>query len=638
MKFRIAFGNPNTYIVIFSDALLLCISYWMAFWLRYETLAGAPFELFQQTVLPVVLIKLVIFALFGLQSGMWRYTGVTDFINIIKASVISSAIIMIGMFFYYFPDFAGKFSRSVMIIDMIITVGLISLFRLSIRLYYSKNHDPASFVKSLFTSQQGVGNFVSDSGISVVIYGANDRGEHLLRSLESNPAESNIHYNVAGFIDEAPVYAGTSIHGYPVFSSLDTLEDLVARFGVQEMLVATRLEGDKLEHIYNMCNEQHIACRVIPGYFDEHHHKISASSLRNIQIEDLLYREPVCVDYTKIESALNERRVMITGAGGSIGAELSKQIAGFSPSRLTFVDISENNLHQLELDIGGPDNVLTRYICADVTDKEKMERVFAEHKPELVFHAAAYKHVPMMEKNKDEGIRNNIGGTQTMADLALRYNTLKFILISTDKAVNPVSVMGASKRVCELYMQYMADKGGTEYMAVRFGNVLGSNGSVVPTFMSQIERRGPVTITHPDIERYFMTIPEAVGLILQAGALGGQGDIFLLEMGEAVKIKDLAEKMIKMAGFEPERDISLVYTGLREGEKVTEELSSEREKLYPTEHPKVNKVICDDQPWIGVEQLMESALEQSRIDPELAAEHVISWIESSHKNQKINTS
>ncbi len=620
---KIAYKNPNTYIIIAVDAILLYFSLWLAHWLRFESLDNYYYQnFFPKMVFPIVLVKLVVFAAYGLQSGMWRYTSVIDLLNIIKATFVSFLIIVLGLVYYYYPDLSGNFSRAVLIIDFITTIFFISAFRLSIRLYHTTGHD----VKTLLNSLKPSWAFkTSHKGIPALIYGAGERGELLLRSLMNQPKAS--HYQILGLISADPRHGGVNIHGYPVLGGLEHMEKFVGEHSVKEVLVAARISGDNFEEIHSICRAHNIEVRVVPPYFDGRHNKIDVTSLRNMQIEDLLGRNPVSIDFSKIEKMFKGRRALITGAGGSIGSQLAMRIAEFGPSQIVMVDKGENYLHQLEVELCKySDSIDLVYCCANIVNQEKMASVFDTYKPEFVLHAAAHKHVPMMERNMDEAIRNNIGGMKVVSNLADKFGVKRFILISTDKAVNPGNVMGVTKRICELYLQNIAQTSKTHFMAVRFGNVLGSNGSVVPLFMKQIEHRGPVTVTHQNMTRYFMTIPEAVLLILQSIAMEKQGGLFLLDMGEPVKILDLAKKMILMGGFEVDKDIDIVFTGLRPGEKMEEELIGAHEQAEKTTHPKIDKIRIEGEPWAGVEKLVDQALRQVTSDPDGAYRDIISWL------------
>lgn len=630
---RFAFRTPNIYIVLGIDTLLLFLAYYLSYWLRFDNFVNPYRRFFWETVFIVVGVQMASLSFFGLHKGMWRYTGLVDITNAIKATVVSFAIIMAVIVYLYYPNLGGRVSRSVFVIDAMLSVGLISIFRLIVRLFYSNVRSQNDLLNAMWPGFSKAGGA---RGANAVIYSADDRGEMLLRSLLSGSSGSHSSYNIVGFLHDNPKMSGASIHGKKVLGGIENLEDLIPRFNIKELLVASRVTGDEMERISEECRRLRLKLRVVPGYLETIRGEVNISSLRNIRIEDLLSRDPISIDYAKLENTLRGRRVLITGAGGSIGSQLALQIAALKPSSMILVDKGENYLHHLELEMSARGDVSDlHFCCVNVTDGRKMESIFECHKPEFVFHAAAHKHVPMMERNKDEAIRNNIGGMKIVADLADKFSVGHFILISTDKAVDPVNIMGATKRICELYLQSKAEKSKTEYMAVRFGNVLGSNGSVVPLFMKQIEARRPLTVTHPDIERYFMTIPEAVLLILQSVTIGRGGELFLLDMGKPVKIADLAEKIIRLAGFEPGKDIDIVFTGLREGEKLKESLVGVRERLEPTSHKSVSRVALDERPWEGVEEKVDQWLASCREDPEKTSDEIIAWIASSASGKNL---
>jgi FlaA1/EpsC-like NDP-sugar epimerase len=636
---KIAFKNPNTYLVIGIDALLFYGSYWAAHWLRFEELSGQPLAFFTSTVWLVVALKLVVFAAFGLQAGMWRYTSVPDLINILKAAAASFVFILFALIYLYYPNFVGKISRSVFIIDMILSSGLIAVFRLSIRLLYSRigaTPSPSDILAVAVPFFGGKG--IDDGrGITALIYGVGARGETLYRSIQQQAEKQLEQYRIAGFIDDDRARQGASLHGLPILGAIDHLATIVPRFGVKELLVAKRLDREALEKTMRIAKQLALTVRVIPGYFDEGREPINTDSLRAIQIEDLLFRDTATVDVSIIKSGLRNRTALVTGAGGSIGSELVTQVALFEPSKIIAVDRSEHFLYELENTLhrhGIPDEVEVICRCADVTDMAAMERIFTTYRPATVFHAAANKHVPMMEKNRDAAVLNNVGGMKVMAQLAEKHQVQRFVLISTDKAVAPTNIMGATKRLCELYLLEKSKCSTTRFMAVRFGNVLGSNGSVVPYFMRQIEGRGPVTVTHPDVDRYFMTIHEAVLLILQATAIGSGGELFVLDMGNPVKIVDLAEKMIQLAGFTPYKDIDIVFTGLRPGEKLNEELYGDTERLEPTTHPKVRKVWSPASADSDFFTLIDQWLSRAGNEPDRVADEIISWLAADRGNEK----
>ena len=623
------YNNPKFYLVLLTDALLIYLSYRLAYLLRFEGNTEKFYPFFKQTVLPIVALKLTMFSYFGLESGMWRFTSLVDLINIFKAAFASFMLIMAGLIYLYYPHFVGNVSRSVFILDMLLTIFLIGAFRLSIRMFYTRFGRSSNLARDMVSSLVSA-KTLEGGGVPALIYGANERADQLLRAL-MNPSEGGRKYKIAGLIDDNRWRAGMSIHGYEVLGTLKSLPALKERYQLKELLVTERLDGERLEAVNETCQGLNLKLKVIPSYFDESRDPIGSQALRELDIEDLLFREPATADFTRIEQALKGKNVMITGAGGSIGGEMCRLLARFSPKALVFVDLSENYLHELECSLaeeGRERGIAMSYYCADVTDEAKMRSLFALHRPHYVFHAAAHKHVPMMERNKDKAIRNNLKGVKVAADLAEEFGAERFTLISTDKAVNPANIMGATKRVCELYVRHKAARCKTLFLAVRFGNVLGSNGSVIPLFMRQIKNRGPVTVTHPDIERYFMTIHEAVLLVLQASALEArQGGLFALDMGKPVRILHLAEKMIRLMGFVPHTEIEIAYTGLREGEKLYEELVGEWEKTELTHHKKILR-IADENPgkWDGVEPLVDRWIEECSSRPDDVAREIYAFI------------
>jgi len=600
--------NVNKTIIIVADALLLVIAYLGAYWLRFESITQAQWFLIYATIGPVVFTKLVIFSFTGLHAGPWRFTGILDLINIIKASAISFFVVLVGMIYFYYP---GGFSRSVFIIDAILSILLISSFRLVIRLAYSRQMMYGVLQRIVGRRLASGGE---ENGKRALIYGANERGELLLRSLLSTH-DSEV-YRVMGFVDDDPNCSGISIHGVRHVGVADEMEPLITQYDISEVMIASNPGKDIVNRIFKACQKLEVTCRVIPPYLDVVHQRVGLSQLRNIEVEDLLRRDIVKIDYTNVSAMVSGKRVVVTGAAGSIGKQLCTQILEFEPSELVCVDHGENYLFYLQQEIRDMQSAVPCfYYCSDVTDRDKVEKIFSHHRPEIVFHAAAHKHVPLMEGNVDEVIKNNIGGTINVTDMADRYETGIFVFISTDKAVKPANIMGWTKRTGELYTQYLASRSRTKFLSVRFGNVLGSNGSVVPIFRKQIENGGPVLVTHPDTTRYFMTIPEAVLLILQAACLGERGDLMILDMGKPVRITELAELMIRMAGYVPGKDVEIRFTGLRPGEKVHEELVNEVEDIAKTSHSKIFVVKHRNINSDMIPEILDAVLTESRIDP-----------------------
>jgi len=431
---------------------------------------------------------------------------------------------------------------------------------------------------------------VSPAGLTrVAIIGAGDAGEGVLRELYRLPVEK---YHVVAFVDDDPKKRGIRIHGVPVLGSVDDLASVADRLKVEEVIIAlAQPTRDQLRRIIEVCKGRKLMFRIVPGVADLIDGRTDVSRLREVDINDLLGRDPVSLDVDRIGSFLAGKVVLVTGAGGSIGSELCRQLLQFHPRTLVLLEQAENNLFHIDRELRAAQSLTTVVpVIADVCDRNRLDDTFKRYRPNVVFHAAAHKHVPMMELNPGEAVKNNVFGTKNVADMACRYEAEAVVLISTDKAVNPTSVMGCTKRITEMYCQSLSTShacGKTKFVAVRFGNVLGSAGSVVPIFREQISRGGPVTVTHPDMQRYFMTIPEATQLVIQAGAMGKGGEIMLLDMGEPVKIVDLARNMITLSGFRPDEDIQIEFLGVRPGEKLFEELRTSGENVLPTHHKKV---------------------------------------------------
>jgi len=532
-------------------------------------------------ILPVVLlIKLVVFWFFGLYHGWWRYVSLQDLIRITKATHVSTFLFVVAFFSATsilpraWPNLLDyidleRFRQVVLLLDWLGTIALVCGARIAVRLYHEE--------------------FRQVSGgrlIRLLIVGAGDCGGTMLREIHRMPVER---YEVVGLLDDDPRTHGASLYGARVLGGTDRIKDICEKHSVEEVLIALPSASPKqIRSIVERCAGTNVRFRTVPAVADLISGKIRFSQIRQVDINDLLGREPVQLDCKAIEAYLHGRVVMITGAGGSIGAEMCRQIARFKPARLVLIEQAENALFDIkrEMDEKFPDLPVASYIC-DICDEERVNQIFQAERPYAVFHAAAHKHVPLMEENPTEAIKNNVFGTKAVSDAAARFGCHKFVMISTDKAVNPTSIMGCSKRVAEMYIQNLARPGGTQFVTVRFGNVLGSTGSVVPIFRQQIANGGPVTVTHPEMRRYFMTIPEASQLVMQAAAIGSGGEIFLLDMGEPVKIVDLARDLITLSGFTPGEDIEIVFTGVRPGEKLFEELSIKGEDMAKTSHEKI---------------------------------------------------
>jgi FlaA1/EpsC-like NDP-sugar epimerase len=533
----------------------------------------------------VLIIKISCFYFFDLYRGMWRYTSISDLLNIIKASCVSSLVIVCLILFSH-SRFIG-FPRSVFIIDWCFTILLISGYRVCIRLYFEQNSGdktlsiPTRQVLTMFFKKMAETK-------RLLIIGAGNGGEKIYREIHNN---ANLQFTVIGFLDDDLAKVGRKIHGIPVLGRINDIKRIAKLVNADEALIAIpSATSSEMRNILAHCKECGIQFKTIPGMGELINGKVTVNTIREVDYRDLLGREMIKLDEDKIGSYIKKARVMVTGAGGSIGSELCRQICRFKPECIVLFERAESPLfeinHELEHDFGDIEIIP---ILADVQDKEQVEKAFEAYQPQTVFHAAAYKHVPMLEIQPWKAVDNNIQGTANLIEITNKFNVERFVFVSTDKAVRPANVMGASKRIAEMLIQSQNGCGlsPTKYMTVRFGNVVGSVGSVVPLFKKQIQKGGPVTVTHPDVTRFFMTIPEACQLILQAGAMGNGGEIFLLEMGTSIKIVDMARDLIRLSGFEPEEDIKIEYIGLRPGEKLYEELIIEGEDVIPTSHEKI---------------------------------------------------
>lgn len=415
-------------------------------------------------------------------------------------------------------------------------------------------------------------------------------------------------YEPIGYVDDDPDKQNKILHGLPVLGTKDDIPTLVERHKIKEIIIAIpSASGQVISQIIAICHRTKSRLKILPGFYDLITGKIKISKIRNVEVDDLLGRKPVSLDVDEIAGYLTDRKVLVTGAGGSIGSEISRQVARFSPKEIILLGRGENSIFEIELKLreAFPELRLTPEI-GDIKDRARINHIFDKHRPDVVFHAAAHKHVPLMERCPDEAVKNNIIGTYNLADVACRYGAGRFVLISTDKAVNPTSIMGATKRVAEMIIQSMNKRGKTHFVAVRFGNVLGSRGSVIPLFKRQITRGGPVTITHPEMMRYFMTPVEAAQLVIQAGVLANGGEIFLLDMGQPVRILDLAENLIRLSGFEPYTEIPIEYTRMRPGEKLVEKLVAEDEGMIPTVHDRIFAVSKEKYDFANLEKVLNT--------------------------------
>jgi FlaA1/EpsC-like NDP-sugar epimerase len=558
--------------VVSVHVALWAASFVLAFLLRFE------FEIppFYWARLPMWLasllaIRIVVHWYVGLFHGLWRYSGTRDLINMLKASTASAALFVVAIMF-----FGPKgFPRTIFVIDWLVSIMLVGGLRFGIRTI----REIAATAATAALDTQG--------RKKILVVGAGDAGEMLMR--EMTRAQHARRYDPVGFVDDNRAKHGERIHGVPVLGPIAKVSELVEKHGVDEVVIAIpSMTGREMRQVVEICQKAGVVLRTVPGVDHLIDGKVNVSQLQEVKIEDLLGRAPVELDMNSLQEFLRGKTVLVTGAGGSIGSELCRQVCRFGPARIVLVEQAENALFHIHRNLRQAYPEVTVVPCiADICDAKRLETVFAKEKPGVVFHAAAHKHVPMMEWNPGEAIKNNVFGTKKVADLADRYGAEKFVMVSTDKAVNPTSIMGVSKRTAEIYVQALSQRSRTHYVTVRFGNVLGSEGSVVPIFKEQIAKGGPVTVTHPEMKRYFMTIPEACQLVLQAGSMGEGGEIFVLDMGEPVKIVDLARDLIKLSGLKPGEDIEIRFTGLRPGEKLFEELSIDGENADKTKHPKI---------------------------------------------------
>jgi len=577
--------HKNLIVVLLLDALLLTVAWYASYLLRFNFEISEKGMFFLKRMLPFIIgIKLIVFYFFNLYKGMWRYTSIKDFFDIIKASTVSSLIIVSIILFTY--RFVG-FARSIFILDWGLTVFLISGYRLSIRIYFSviygNNHTRNTFAR-LFIPHKDKTDRTKD----LLIIGAGNCGEKIYREIQDN---ARLRYRVVAFVDDDTSKIGMQIHGIPVVGTTEEIKLVATKLNAEEILIAIpSASSTQMRKIISNCEESNIPFKTVPGMGELIDGKVTVKAIRDVAYRDLLGREIIDLEEDRISAYIENSRVLVTGAGGSIGSELCRQICRFQPDSVILFERSESYLYEVELELRKNFpyiNIIS--VLGDIRDRTQLSHTFSDYRPNVVFHAAAYKHVPLMELQPWKAVKNNILGTRNMIDISNKYSVERFVFVSTDKAVRPANIMGASKRVAEHLVQCQNGNGlsNFSFMIVRFGNVVGSIGSVVPMFRKQIENGGPVTVTHPEVTRYFMTIPESCQLILQAGAMGKGGEIFLLDMGTPIKIDDMARDLIRLSGFEPDVDIKIEYIGLRPGEKLYEELITEGEGIVPTSHEKI---------------------------------------------------
>ena len=573
----------NRYL-FFGDIFLTVVSVLASYLVRLELIAIFP--TYQYSLMwmlgAAVLIKPVVYYFFGIYRHIWRYASTRELLLILSAVTTASMILsgtMIGLFaagtFYGFP-------RSALVIDWLFSMAFIGGSRFIFRVMAESTSSVLD--QSLIPSRRKKW---------VLVIGGGDAGAMVVREMLKNP---QLNMQPIGFLDDDPTKQNSKIHGIPVLAPLDEIERILDKHHVDEVVVAIpSASGRVVRKVTEVCRQRNIAFRTMPGIYELLGGAVSVSRLREVDIPDLLRREPVKMDTEALGDVLEDRVVMVTGAGGSIGRELCRQIAQINPKRLLALGHGENSIFSALIDLkeSFPDLEIIPLI-ADVRDMPRLEAIFSRWQPEVVFHTAAHKHVPLMESNIEEATTNNIIGTQNVVKVAVAYDVQRLVMISTDKAIQPVSIMGATKRIAEMLVLDAAHHDQRAFTVVRFGNVLGSRGSVVPRFKRQIAMGGPITVTHPDMKRYFMTIPEAVHLVLQASAMSTGGENYILDMGQPVRIVDLAEDLIRLSGLEPGKDIEIVYTGIRPGEKLSEDLWEKGFAYSPTTHPDIHRVDSEE--------------------------------------------
>ena len=598
--------NPASFykaaLIMLLDVAATTVSFFLGMWFRYD-FAFQEIRIdhingYLSAIGPWCIITILVFLVFRLYSSIWAFVSTSEVFRIIGAYIVL-AIIGVGMF--HFDGNIMPRSSMVMgyMISFVCTVGI----RFAYRLWR--------------TALRKVSHMTHASGVkNVMLIGAGDAGRALAMEFTNS---DYVRDHLACVIDDNPVKINKHLCGAPIVGNRYDIPNMVKQYKVDKIIFAIPSCSARVrKEILDICTTTGCEVQMLPGIFQMVNGDVSVSKLRNVDPQDLLGRDPIRVNLEEIFDYINGKTVMVTGGGGSIGSELCRQIASAKPEQLIIFEIYENSAYDIQMELRHTYPELDlQVLIGSVRNTNRVESVVGKYKPDLIFHAAAHKHVPLMEDSPNEAIKNNVFGTYKMAKAAAKYGVKRFVLISTDKAVNPTNIMGASKRLCEMVVQMMNRESKTEFVAVRFGNVLGSNGSVIPLFKKQIEAGGPVTVTHPDIIRYFMTIPEAVSLVLQAGYYARGGEIFVLDMGEPVKIDDMARNMIRLSGYEPDEDIKVVYTGLRPGEKLYEELLMKEEGLQETANKMIHigkPIEMDDAKFCEQISLLEKACKEESAD------------------------
>jgi FlaA1/EpsC-like NDP-sugar epimerase len=568
------FGEPvirnRMMLVVGAQLVLVAAANLLAFVFRFEGDVPPAYRDRAFLALPIVLaVYLACLWAFDLFRGLWRYVGLHDLARIVWASIAGTAILYVlvrsGLGWIDYP-------RSVLILTGLLSTGFLGGIRLAVR-----------WMREWL-------RIVGPTARRVLVVGAGNAGELLVRDLQANPSYN---YKPVAFADDAPEKQKAKIHGVPVVGTIADIKRAAELVEAQEIIVAIPSASPQvMQRILAASESSRLSLKTLPNIKQFLDGSVSVRNVRPLSLEDLLQREPIKTDLQELHPLLEGKRVLVTGAGGSIGSELCRQISRYKPELLVLFERHENSLYALDLELRETfPQVRVLPMIGDTNQAERVAEVFGAGAPHLVFHTAAHKHVPLMERNPGEAVRNNILGTRVVGEAALAAGVERFVLISTDKAINPTNVMGTTKRVAEYLVETMNQRDRTRFTVVRFGNVLGSNGSVVPLFAEQIRKGGPVTVTHRDIKRYFMTIPESVQLVLQASVMGQGGDVFVLDMGEQIRVADLARNMILLSGHVPDQDIKITYTGLRPGEKLYEELFDHEERVEPTSHEKIKRAV-----------------------------------------------
>ena len=582
--------------ILLIDVLIIVVSSLLAYALRYDFRSiFLESSTIDKTIVWTVIVNLVFFRVFRTYSNVLRFSSFIDIMRIFVSLTVSYALLMISSVLLASYLDIRLAPVSVLFMAYIISFAIMSCSRIVVKMFYE------------------LLNFDGSHSANVFIYGDKEAGVNIAKALRVNLRN---HYRLRGFIADEPELINKVMMGVKVFPNDESLIDVLNDRDVHTIIISpAKMEELKKSDMADRLLAHNIKLMTAPPLSEWSGQTLNRTQLKEIQIEDLLQRDPIEIDIHKVASHLEGKRVMITGAAGSIGSEIMRQVASFNPYKLILVDQAETPLHDIRLELQDRwRDIDAETIIADISNATRMEDIFKEYQPQYIFHAAAYKHVPMMEDNVSESIQINVFGTRTLADLAVKYGAEKFVMISTDKAVNPTNVMGCSKRICEIYVQSLAkklqEKGGhvTQFITTRFGNVLGSNGSVIPRFRDQIQRGGPVTVTHPEIIRYFMTIPEACRLVLEAGSMGNGGEIYIFDMGKPVKIVDLAKRMISLSG---RTDVKIEFTGLRHGEKLYEELLNVKELTKPTYHEKIMIATVREYDYDEVKQRIQKLIEVS---------------------------